>query len=428
MEENFRRYELDNGTVVLTEHMPWACTVGVGFWINYGSRHEKPGQHGSSHMIEHMIFKGTEDMNPMDIAVAFESVGASFNASASKESTNLYARVLDEHLPMAAKILSDMSLRSVFPESEFELEKQVILEEIQGHNDTPEDVAHDTFLSDTFGSHGLGHPILGTEESIGATTRDGLYSLYKEVYRPSRIVIAAAGNLEKYDIPALFTETLGSCDKAPIEDRMPPDTQKSVINIVQRDCFQAQVYMGFPGVPFDHPQRYALNALDMVLSGGMSSRLFQEVREKRGLVYDISSECTSYRDCGSFFIYAGMRLENMQEVLEITMKEILDVRAGNISADELERCKQQFRAAMIMSKESTTSRMSRLARNELYYGRYVADDEYINKFCSITVGDIVSAAEMIFRPDPVVFSALGPFDEKISSETRLKVLDVLGKL
>lgn len=428
MEEQFRRFELENGTVVLTEHMPWACTVGAGIWLDYGSRHEMPGQHGYSHMIEHMLFKGTADMNPMDIAVAFESVGASFNASASKESTNLYARVLDENLPMAARILSDMAIRSIFPQEEFDLEKQVVMEEIQGHNDTPEDVAYDNFFYEMFRDHGLGHPILGDETSVGEMTRDGLFKLYSDVYRPSRMVVAVAGNLEGRDAAAMFAETLGGSEKATIEERRPPEPMVSSVNLTERETFQSQIHIGFPGLAFDHPKRYALNALDMVLSGGMSSRLFQEVREKRGLVYDIASECVSYRDCGAFFIYAGMRPENLHEVLDITMKELLDVRAGNISEDELERVKQQFRAAMIMSRESVTSRMSRLARNELYYGRFVPDEEYISQFCAITVDDIVEVAEMTFRAEPVVFSALGPFDEKISSETRLKVLDVLGKL
>lgn len=428
MSEVFNRYALDNGTVVLTEHMPWSRTVGVGLWVDYGSRFETPDRQGAAHMIEHMLFKGTEKMNPMDIAVAFESVGASFNASASKESTNIYARTLDEHLPMAIRILSDMTLRSVFPAGEFELEKQVILEEIKGHNDVPEDVCHDMFYRDMFRDHGLGHPILGTEDTVGGMTRDTLYELYREVYRPARIVVAAAGNLERYDMPALISEALGDCPPIQREERFAPEPIKPLINLVSRDSQQTQVYIGMPGVAFDHPDRYALNALDMILSGGMSSRLFQEVREKRGLVYDIATDSISYRDCGAFYMYAGMKLESLSEVLDISFRELLAVRSGKVSAEELQRVKEQFRAALIMSRESATSRMSRLARNELYYGRFVPDDEYIERFCSVELDDIVAVAEKVLRPSPVVFTALGPFDDKISAEIEQKALDVLGKL
>lgn len=428
MSEIFNRYELDNGAVVLTEHMPWSRTVGIGLWVDYGSRFEKPSHQGAAHMIEHMLFKGTADMVPMDIAVAFESVGASFNASASKESTNIYARSLDEHLPMAVRLLSDMTLRSVFPLDEFELEKQVILEEIKGHNDVPEDVASDMFYRDMFRDHGLGHPILGSEETVGGMTRDALFGLYSEIYRPARVVVAAAGNLERYDMPSLIREALGDCEPIAREKRYAPEPIEPLINLVSRDSQQVQVYIGMPGVAFDHPDRYALNALDMVLSGGMSSRLFQEVREKRGLVYDIATDTISYRDCGAFYVYASMRLDSMSEVLDITFREMLAVRNGEVSAAELERVKEQFRSAMIMSRESTTSRMSRLARNEMYYGRFVPDDEYISHFCAVTLDDIVAVAEKVLRPSPVVFTALGPFDDKISAEIERKAMDVLGKL
>ncbi|MFA6451764.1 MAG: pitrilysin family protein, partial [bacterium] len=282
METKVTREIIRGGTVVLTEELPHLLTASVGFWINFGSRAEEEAQYGASHFIEHMLFKGTERMGPRDLALAIESVGGSIGAAASEEKTYCNARVLPEHLPIAVSIISDMFGRSQFPDAEFAREKEVVLEEIKAHEDTPEDLIYDLFLEDIYGREGLGHNPLGYEDTIKAMTRDDLFALYRRYYRPAHLIVSVAGNLGGMNIPELVARELEPCvepacnilgHKASISDFTPK------IKLRKKDTGQVQFCLGAPGVPFDSPDRFIYMALDVILSGGMSSRLFQEVRE-----------------------------------------------------------------------------------------------------------------------------------------------------
>jgi len=428
----FNRYNLSNGAVVLTEHLPYMRSVAVGLWIGYGSRTEvSAGDFGSAHMIEHMLFKGTMDKDPKELAISFESVGASFNAAASRETTYLYSRVMGERLPLALYNLSDMALRSVFPPHEFERERGVVLEEIKAHEDMPEEISYDLFLQDYFGGHGLAHSILGTEEGAEGMTRDRLFELYRKAYRPAHLVVAVAGNLLGHDVPALAEGALGE-DSAPpcrfLSKEPPPAEPARSVNIIGRDTYQAQVYAGFPGVAYDYDDFYAFSTLDMILSGGMSSRLFHEVREKRGLVYEISTDNVSYSDAGVFYVYAGVRIENLLEVLRITVQELDKVRNGETGSDELQRVKEQFRAGTVMSHESVVARMSRLARNELYFGRYMSDGEILERLEAVTLEDITRVARDSFRRKNLVFTAMGPFAENEAERWKSEISEILDIL
>ncbi len=431
MNNNFSRYTLECGATVLTEHLPHARTVSVGVWLGYGSRLEEKKYHGAAHFIEHMLFKGTPGKTPRDLALAFESVGGSFNASASKENTNLYARMLSDHLPLAINLLCDMASKSTFPSEEFDREKLVVLEEILAHLDEPEEVAYDIFIDTIYGNNGIGHPILGTEETVRNLTRDGLYELYRKYYRPSHLVVAVAGNIESYNVPALVADALKADDRPSCNvlgsTHESPDFSFRT-RLVARDTHQVYFYLGMPGVPYKSSDRYVYAILDMILSGGMSSRLFQEVREKRGLVYDIASENTSYSDTGFFNIYAATSRSNIEEVLEVTTDELCKVRDGDIAEHELRRVKQQLRAYMLMSLESVNSRMMKLARCELYYGRNLSDEEILDMITGVTLDDIVRIARSILNRDNMVFSALGPFDKKDGAKLESVIAGILEKL
>lgn len=431
MQNTFNRYTLDCGATVLTEHLPHSRTVSAGVWLGYGSRLEEPGFYGAAHFIEHMLFKGTPGKSPKDIALAFESVGGSFNASASKENTNIFARMLADHLPLAVNLLCDMACASTFPGDEFDREKLVVLEEIWAHMDEPEEVAYDIFKETIYGSDGVGHPILGTEETVRGMTRDDLYGLYRKYYRPAHFVIAVAGNLESFDVPALVNDALGADDGPPcaVLTGEPGESDFTPrIRLEPRDTHQVHFFMGMPGVPYRSPDRYVYAILDMILSGGMSSRLFQEVREKRGLVYDIASENTCYSDKGLFSVYAATSIDNLGEVVSVTCEELRKVRDGDITGEEVQRVKEQLRAYMLMSLESVNSRMMKLARCELYYGRDLSDEEILDMITSVNLDDIARVAGEILRRDHIVFSALGPFSDKNRPEISARIGEILEKL
>ncbi len=434
MTNTFERHTLSNGTVLLTENLPYMRTVSIGLWVRYGSRFDPAGQRGAAHFIEHMLFKGIPGMSPRDIAIQFEQVGGSFNASASKETTHIYAKMLSGHLPLAIDMLMGMALDSDFPAHEFDREKEVVLEEIRGRNDSPEEIAYDQFITDIYGDSGLGYSILGDEATIEPITRDGLFDLYRSVYTSEAVQVSITGNFGQFDVPALVEKAIATHSHTHsgkthlIDDSRPVFTGK--VNLVNHKAHQAQLFLGFPGVPYASPRRYEYAALDMILSGGMSSRLFQEVRELRGLVYDISTENSSYSDSGYFAAYASVRPSNMIEVLSITVDELIKVRGGAVTADELDRVKEQLCANMIMSLESVTSRMTKLARCEFYFGRNLSDSEILDGIRKVTLDDIVEISRETFRGDRAVLSALGPFGRggEKQEDITARMLDVIARM
>ncbi|HOO56569.1 MAG TPA: pitrilysin family protein [bacterium] len=428
MKTEIRKETLDCGAVLLVEPLPHLLTTSIGFTIAYGSRCEPENMYGAAHFIEHMIFKGTPGMGPRDLALAIESVGGSIGAAASEEKTYCYARVLPEHLGIAVDIISDMFCRSTFPLNEFDLEKEVILEEIKAHEDTPEELVLDQHLEDIYGNSGLGHSILGEESTINNITRDSLFDLYKKIYRPSHAIISVAGNTGDIDIASLINKALSPDGGQPchvLESPPSPPDFTTKIRLRNRDTHQTQLCLGAPGVEYHNEKRYVYTLLDVILSGGMSSRLFQEIRERRGLVYDISSMNTCFIDSGFFTIMAGTRPENLIDVLSATTDELLKVKDGDVSEQELDRVKEMLRVSISMSFESVTSRMMKLARSQIYYGRPVTDEEIFDSISAVTVEDITIAANEIFRPGTFVFSALGPFENPADTESR--IIDILDR-
>jgi len=363
-----------------------------------------------------MMFKGTGHRSPSNIAHEIESAGGSINALTGKELTCCYARILPDNLPLAIDLLSDIFFSSVFPEEEFQREKQVILEEIKDIQDTPEDLVYDMFHEDSFGKNGLGHSVLGSEETVNEITRDSLFHIYCARHRPNNLIIAVAGNPENYDLPKLISESL----------RTPASTEslvqnskfkiqnskfKTGISLHRRTIEKMHFVMGTEGVPYDHDDRFVYGVLDIILSGGMSSRLFQEVREKRGLVYDIGTENVHYRDTGIFSLSASTRPANFEEVLKVTTAELKKIKGGQVSEDETTRVKNQLRTSIAMSLESVSSRMMKIARSEIYYGRDIPDEEILETVRNVAIDDIVSIANKIFSTDRFMFTTLGPMPE-----------------
>jgi len=431
MNNEIEKTIIDGGAVTLVERMPSMHTASVGFWVAFGSRYEPEGDYGSAHFIEHMLFKGTRSMGPRELAMAVEDVGGSIGASASEERTRLYARALPEHIPLVIDIMADMFRRSVFPADEFDREREVVLEEIKGHDDTPEEIVTDNFIQDIYGLEGLGHSILGYEADIAGMTRDKLFELYEKFYRPAHLVVSAAGNLGGLDIPALVAKAIEPCSLPPCKALVSPQSEpdfstKAVIR--RKDIQQTHFCLGFPGAPYKSPDRYKYMLLDMILSGGMSSRLFYEVRELRGLVYDIMTSNSSFSDTGFFYVSASTRPDNLAEVLDVTISELNKVTSGQVSLQELDRVKSQLKVSITMSMESVGGRMSKLAQSEIFYGRNVADEEILEKILEVKPEDVCELAAEVFRADRAVFSGLGPYKGRKAAAAERLALDSISKL
>lgn len=409
-------HELDNGVIVLVERLPAVFTAAAGFWFTAGSRHEPDGRQGGFHFIEHMMFKGTARRTARDIAVDVESVGGHLNALTGKEVTCYYGKVLSEDLPLLIDVLADMVFGSAFPPDEFLREQQVILEEIKNRDDTPEEFIYDQFLEDRCGRLGLGHNALGFENTVRGFDRDALFELYRNTYRPARLIVSVAGNLNGNDAVRLVSDALAAAG-IPLNNHIappPPHTEdfRRNVNIYSRDIEQTHFVFGVPGIPYGHDDRYVYSLLDVLLSGGMSSRLFQEVREKLGLVYDIQSGNECYKDAGFFTIGASTRPANLRRVLEVTAAELHKLRNGDIRESELNRIKQQLRAHMAMSFENVSSRMMKIARSRIYFGRDVTDRETLDRVSAVTRDDITRVAAELFNPGGFAASILGPYGKE----------------
>jgi predicted Zn-dependent peptidase len=418
MKTDFEKSVLPSGITVLCEHLPAMHSVGVGWWFATGARFEpSDALLGGFHYIEHMLFKGTPRRTARGIAIEVENVGAQLNALTGKEIMCFYGRALAEDLPLILDVLADMVFNSTFEPDEFDREKQVILEEIKNRDDTPEDFIFDQYLEDRCGRGGLGHSVLGYEEGIAALTRDDLYNLYRKEFKPDRLILAVAGNLNGNSAERLASDAIARLGGLPENGAAPPPPSPAApfhrdIRIYNRKIEQTHFVIGVPGIPFHHDDRYVIALLDVLLSGGMSSRLFQEVREKLGLVYDIQTGSECYRDAGFFTVSAATRPENLRQVLEVTARELEKVRSGDVRETELRRAKQQFRAGMAMSFESVTSRMMKIARSEVYFGRDLSDDEIMDEIQGVTLDDVQRAANSMLRPGAFAASLLGPFRKK----------------
>ncbi|MET3205378.1 MULTISPECIES: pitrilysin family protein [unclassified Arthrobacter] len=414
-----RRSVLPGGVRVLTEAMPGQRSATIGFWVGVGSRDEAPGQHGSTHFLEHLLFKGTKRRTALEIASAFDEVGGESNAATAKESTCYFARVLDTDLPMAIDVIADMITGAVLDPAEMEQERDVILEEIAMDSDDPTDVAHENFVAAVLGTHPLGRPIGGTPAAIRAVARDSVWEHYRRYYRPDELVITAAGGLEHDVVCSLVVDALHTAgwslqpDAAPVDRRSTARadiTGTAGLHVVKRAVEQANIIMGCPTIVATDERRYVMSVLNAVLGGGMSSRLFQEIREKRGLVYSTYSFASSYADAGYFGMYAGCTPSKVRQVLDLLGLELDKLAEGGISDDELRKAEGQLCGGIVLALEDTGSRMSRLGRAELVSGEYQDIDETLRQIKAVTAQEVQDLAREL-ADAPRTVTVVGPFEE-----------------
>lgn len=402
---------LDNGVTIVSEEVPGVHSVAVGFWVKTGSRHEEPEEAGISHLIEHLLFKGTAKRNAKQIAEAIEEVGGQLNAFTSKEYTCYYVRVLAEYLPLAVDVLSDMVFNSLFREEDIAREKKVVAEEISMYEDTPDDIIHDYFSQTIWDGHPLGRPIIGTMDSLSRINRERLLSFYNRHYSPSNMVVALAGKFQHSEAVDLLGSALASLPAHKVENQITPPQTKATIKSFYRDLEQVQICMGVPGVSLYDENVYHLQIVNNILGGGASSRLFQRVREERALVYAIYSYYLSFLDSGLFTIYAGTNPVNCQDVLDLSWQEIYDITESGVLEKELKRAKTQVKGSLLLAQESVLQRMHRLGKSELVYNRLITIEEILDKINALTEGDVQSFARKIFNPKQMTITVLGPLTE-----------------
>jgi predicted Zn-dependent peptidase len=412
------RTEFTSGLRVVTERMPGVRSAALGFWVLAGSRDEPPPISGSSHFLEHLLFKGTRTRSAREIAEAFDAVGGEVNAFTAKEYTAFYARVRDRDLPMAVEHLSDMLQHSVLRTADFEAEKQVILEEINQHEDDPDDLVHDLFTETLWPGHPLGRPILGTKQSIEAAVRDQVRRFYRRHYVPGNVVVVAAGNLRHDALLDLVAEHMDPGEVRAEGPRAwnlraagdaPKASGRSFVK--KRKTEQAHICLGTSGLSRADPDRFAFGVVNNALGGGMSSRLFQEIREKRGLAYSVYSYHSMYAEAGVFCAYAGTTPGRAKDILSIMRTEIEDVAQKGLGPDEFERAKGHMKGSLVLSLEDPGGRMSRLGKSEIGHGESLTVNQLLARIEAVTPDDAARAAERVLS-QPMTVTVLGPFTRK----------------
>jgi len=409
------KYTLRNGLRVLIESIPTCRSVSFGIWVKTGSRNETPENNGISHLIEHMLFKGTSRLTAKDIADRFDGIGGNVNAFTSKEYTCYYAKVLDQHLPIAVDVLADMFFDSQLAEDELAKEKNVILEEISMYEDTPDDTVHDLAARAAYGEHPLAFSILGTADRLNAMDPNDLRQYMADRYRVENTVISIAGNVDD-KVLDLLDRHFGKFDAHGVDQTLAVPKFRSGALFHRKKTEQNHLCLTFPGVSLSDPKQYAMILLNNMIGGGMSSRLFQEIREKRGLAYSVYSYHTSYADSGLFTVYAGTAPKQTRDVYELTMELLAEVRDKGLSEAELHRGKEQLKGNLILSLESTTSRMNRLGKNELMLGRHYTLDEMLERIDEVTLEDVHELMERMMA-SPCSIALVGA-QEKVLSGIR----------
>lgn len=405
---NVRREVLPNGLTVLTEEMDHIRSASIGIWVKTGSRHEDPDVNGISHFIEHMVFKGTRTRNAEEIARQVDSIGGNMDAFTGKETVCFNVKILDEHIPTAMDVLSDMVLDPVFDEKEIEREQGVILEEIKMDEDNPDYLVHEIFTQNFYKDHPLGKPILGTKETVRRFNRAAIYAHYQKKFAPGNLIIAAAGSLNHADFVDQVRQRFEHLK--PQSNGFHQEAPKTYARITMRNkkaLEQVQICIGVPACSISHHKRYACYILNTLLGGGMSSRLFQNVREKQGLVYAIFSELNPFSDTGCLAVYAGTSRESAPKVVQSVVREFHELKNVPVTAEELARAKSQLKGSLMLGLESSTARMSNLARQEMYYDHFHTMDEIIEKIERVTIEDVRALANEFFRPDMIALTVLG---------------------
>jgi predicted Zn-dependent peptidase len=407
----FTRTKLDSGATVVTEQMTEVRSVSAGFWFDVGSRDEPGPLAGTSHFLEHLLFKGTPTRSAKDIADAFDAVGGDVNAFTGKEYTCYYSRVLDDDLSMALDVLTDMITNSLIDPDELESERKVILEEIAMHEDDPDELVHDLFSRAMWDGHPLGRPVLGYNESIGQVTRDQVAEYWQERYSPANLVVAAAGNVDHARLVD-FVDELFTVPAGRRTLRSGPSPQPSTgANVHTRPTEQAHIVIGTEGLSRSHEDRHALALLDTVLGGGMSSRLFQEVREKRGLAYAVYSYRTMFAETGTFAVYAGTTPQNAETVIDIVFSEVDSLVREGLTEPEFNRAKGHVKGSLVLSSEDPGSRMNRLGRQQLTTGEILSIDELIAKFDALEIDDVARVVRDVLGSGGWQVTVVGPFDQ-----------------
>ena len=399
---------LPSGLRLVTEQMPQVRSVTVGVWLARGSRHESDAESGVAHFVEHMLFKGTTTRSAREIAQTIDSLGGQLDAFTAKEYASYYVKVLDEHLPVALSLLSDLVMRPAFAPDDVAREQSVILEEIKMVEDAPDDLVHEVFAQQFWSRHPLGRPILGTPETVAALTADELRRYFARTYVAPNFVVAAAGHLDHAQLRDLVQRAFETLPAgAPGASTAPPSVTPGVVTRY-KDIEQSHLCLGTPAYPQAHADRHAMYVMNTILGASMSSRLFQHIREDRGLAYAVFSHLTTYSDAGMVTVYAGCATEKVSQVVALTLRELRELREAEVPADELRRAKDHLKGSLMLGLESTSSRMSHLARQELFFGRHVTFDEMLASIEAVSAVDVQRVAADLFRDDCLVATTVGP--------------------
>jgi predicted Zn-dependent peptidase len=406
---NVKKTTLANGLQVVTESMPAVRSVSMGIWLRTGSRHEREDQNGIVHFLEHMVFKGTLNRSGEEIAKAADAIGGHLDAFTSKEFTCFSIKIVDEHLPKAFDIIADLVKNPLLRASDIAKESRVIQEEIKMVEDTPDDLVHEIFSKSYWPHHSLGRPILGTRATVGAFNQRRLRDFFRRHYVPGNMLMSAAGSLTHGQVVDLAGKQFGRLPKGHVMAEGPiPVAHPHTRYRRKKELEQTHICLGTPAYPYAHEKRFASYILNTILGGGMSSRLFQNIREKYGLVYAVFSGLSAYRDAGILSIYAGTAPANARKVVSLILEEFRNLKNNSIPPDELQRAKDYLKGNLLLGLESTTSRMANIARQELYYGRCITLDQVAAQIDAVTCKDVVEVASELFQTDRIAVTVLGP--------------------
>jgi len=412
--QNWSLTELDSGERVISERLDHVRSAAVGYWIGAGSRDEEPTEAGVTHFIEHLLFKGTDRFSALEIAEVFDGLGGELNAATSREHTLVYARIPDHHLETAVDVMSDMVFAPAF--AELDSEREVVLEEIAMYNDAPQELVHDLIAEAVFGDHPLGRPVIGTAEVISSIPREAIARYHDTMYVPGNIVVAAAGNLEHDQVVELVSRALerrgpSASDatnmRPPLVQAPPPR-----LRFQQKDTEQYHVCLAAPGISRSDRRRFAASLLDAILGGSASSRLFQEIREKRGMAYAVYSFVSQYTDTGQIGVYLGTREDNLADALAITAEQIADIAGGNLPARELERAKENIKGRVLLSMESTSTRMNRLGKSLITDSELLSVDRIVAEIDAVDAASVCELAAALLAPERLSAACIGPSQER----------------
>lgn len=413
--KRFRKSILDNGMALVTESLPSFQSLAIGVWVRAGTRHESPQEAGLSHFLEHMMFKGTERRSALDIAQQIDSVGGEFNAFTAREYTCFHVLLLARDYNLAIDILADILLNSTFDEEEIERERKVILQEISMVEDNPEELAHDLFFEQAFGGHALGSPILGTRHTLEKFNRAAVFSYFRKHYAPGEIVLSVAGDVDHDQLKKLLNRTLRP-EYIQIKNRKKFNMQRPRVQkcskVIRRDLEQAHLMVGFPSVHYSHEERFVAYLLANYMGGGMSSKLFQEIREKRGLAYTVYSTNSAFSDAGVFSTYVATGPDGARTCLEVIGRQIHKIRTEKIDTKALDILKQNLKSTILLNLDSAENRMTAIAKAEMFFGRYFDVKELFKLIDGVTPQRIQGLAKKLMRPDQAILTILGPYTSR----------------